>query len=286
MYVYVLYMYIYVYIYMYIYMYMYKVFSTSLYMKPAHSHCITPWDSHGSIASKRSVLIGEAKRAIKCSTDSASQKKSLDVIVELFVNNGYPRKFVKAVIRYTLQNINTPRKDDTEQNQNFVYLKLPFINEDFKRRACSVIRRSGIDQIKVHFMTGRPSSQVFAPTRERLNCPDNCETCKSATRPNQCFLKNVVYQITCSICGTVYIGETSRTIGTRIKEHLTMKKQTVFKHLNSHQISADKDMPNFSWKILLMNIKNHGDRKCIEALEIKRYSDNVMNDCIGKTICI
>ena len=48
----------------------------------------------------------------------------------------------------------------------------------------------------------------------------------------------------------------------------------------------DKDMSNFIWKILHMKIKNHGERKCIEALEIKKYSDNVMNGCIGRTICI
>ena len=46
-----------------------------------------------------------------------------------------------------------------------------------------------------------------------------------------CLKKNVVYKIECSICGIVYIGETGRTIGSRIKEHLTMEKQTVYKHL-------------------------------------------------------
>ena len=30
---------------------------------------IIPWDSHGSIMSKRAILTGEIIRAIKCSTD-------------------------------------------------------------------------------------------------------------------------------------------------------------------------------------------------------------------------
>ena len=34
-------------------------FKTTLHVKPIHSRCTTPWDSHGSIASKRSTLIGE-----------------------------------------------------------------------------------------------------------------------------------------------------------------------------------------------------------------------------------
>ncbi|XP_068691472.1 uncharacterized protein [Montipora foliosa] len=32
-------------------------FSTELYMKPIHSQCITPWDSHGPISQKRGILI-------------------------------------------------------------------------------------------------------------------------------------------------------------------------------------------------------------------------------------
>ena len=50
-----------------------KTFSTTLYMKPIHSRCITPWESHGSVACKRAILVGETKRTIRCSTDSVSK---------------------------------------------------------------------------------------------------------------------------------------------------------------------------------------------------------------------
>ena len=55
-----------------------QTFSTILYIKPIPSRCITPWDSHGPFTLKRAILVGEIKRAIKCSTDSVSRKKSLD----------------------------------------------------------------------------------------------------------------------------------------------------------------------------------------------------------------
>ena len=83
-------------------------------------------------------------------------------------------------------------------------------------------------------MNGWPSSKVFAPSREKLNCPDDCETCKLTLKTNCCFTKHVVYQIMCSNCNITYIGKTGRTVGSRIKEHLKMKKQTVFVHLKSH----------------------------------------------------
>ena len=128
-------------------------------------------------------------------------------------------------------------------------------------------------------MNGWPSSKVFAPSREKRNCPDDCETCKLTLKTNCCFTKHVVYQIMCSNCNITYIGETGRTVGSRIKEHLRMKKQTVFVHLKSHSDNPFKECP-ISWKILHSNIKSHSERKIIEALEIQKHSDNIMNGCI------
>ena len=102
-----------------------KTFSTTLYMKPIHSRCtcITPWECHGSVACKRAILVGETKRAIRCSTDSESQKLSLKLIKQLFIDNGYPNRFVKRVIRNTL----FERRQKCENQEEFLYLKLPFI---------------------------------------------------------------------------------------------------------------------------------------------------------------
>jgi hypothetical protein len=96
--------------------------------------------------------------------------------------------------------------------QENIYVKLPYINEELKRRALSVIRRSGINNVKINFMNGRPSSRIFDPPRDRESCREDCETCKSASKPKQCLTKNVIYEITCSSCGTVYVGETGRKL--------------------------------------------------------------------------
>ena len=52
-------------------------FSTELYVKPIHSQSITPWDSHGSVSSKRDIVAGEIKRAMACSTDKKSERRSI-----------------------------------------------------------------------------------------------------------------------------------------------------------------------------------------------------------------
>jgi hypothetical protein len=77
--------------------------------------------------------------------------------------------------------------------------------------------------------------------------------------------------------------ETSRTIGTRIKEHLTMEKQTVFKHLSSHK---KRTANKITWRILHSNIRNDEERRYIEASEIQNQPEDILNGCVGRTICI
>ena len=82
-----------------------------------------------------SNLVGETKRAIRCSTDSESQKLSLKLIKQLFIDNGYPIRFVKGVVRSTL----FERRQQCESQEEFLYFKLPFINQEYTRRALSVL---------------------------------------------------------------------------------------------------------------------------------------------------
>ena len=51
-----------------------------------------------------------------------------------------------------------------------------FINEELKRRALSIVRRTGLENIRLHFDNGPSLSKIFAPRKEKLSCPDNCDT--------------------------------------------------------------------------------------------------------------
>ena len=81
------------------------------------------------------------------------------------------------------------------------------------------------------------------------------------------------------------MGETGRTMRSRIKEHLRMDKQTVHVHLRTHNIDPQSES-TISWKILHSNINYRYEREVIEALEIRNYSDRIMNGCAGRNINI
>ena len=155
---------------------------------------------------------------------------------------------------------------------------MPFFNEDLKKQ--TVLKRTGLDNIRVHYINGSSTSGKFTSPKERQCCTDPCNTCGSSTRTNRCLTKNCVYKIKCSHCDTVYIGETSRTIGSRIKEHIRMVKQTAYWHLINHNKPSMQDI---SWEILHWNIHDIRTRKIIEALEMCKH-ENVMNGCIGRTL--
>ena len=45
---------------------------------------------------------------------------------------------------------------------------------------------------------------------------------------------NVVYKFNCAECNSAYVGETSRHLSTRVREHLYIDKNSnIFKHLKS-----------------------------------------------------
>jgi hypothetical protein len=52
---------------------------------------------------------------------------------------------------------------------------------------------------------------------------------------------------------SLYVGETGRTIGSGIKEHLKIDEQTVYKHIKSHK-SGRPDQSDITWKTLHKNV--------------------------------
>ena len=115
-------------------------------------------------------------------------------------------------------------------------------------------------------------------------CPKACETCILAKKVNKCLSKNCVYIIGCTQSHLVYMGETSRTVGLRIKEHSTDGKQTTYQHLVKH--TNTPMLKDISWHILHNNIPQHQTRKIIEALEIrKKNTESIKKSCIVIVIC-
>ena len=83
--------------------------------------------------------------------------------------------------------------------------------------------------------------------------------------------KSGVYQLTCNDCPAMYIGETGRQIGVRVKEHLKKNDTSAFgRHLNISGHTFDT-----ASGIKILHQLNKGQKMMLlEAYEIKRAQDD------------
>ena len=124
--------------------------------------------------------------------------------------------------------------------------------------------------------TNKPLAWQFRNKRTLLKCTDNCLSCKTTDLTDACFTKCTVYLITCHICNKVYVGQSHRTINSRITEHINCPKSFVHLHLSTHPNSTH----NITWKILAV-ATNYQRRITLEALYIREYRDRLINGCSG-----
>ena len=263
-------------------------FETRLFSKSVHSGTILPWSSHVPVSVKRAVLLGELHRADARATNSDFVSFSKNAVVKRFLSNGYPRSFIRATLRQhdTAKKIKLERSDDPCNKRTF--LRVPFVSEEHKRRCLALLRRSGLaDHIHLWFDCGKTLRRIFHPIKEHLKCAPGCNTCPlNVSKVQQCFQKNVIYEISCTICSKMYIGESCRTIYLRIKEHLNVNNSSsaVVQHFTSEH---PKSTISFTWRVLHGGLNIYTKRLISEAHYISQVpAELLMNGCNGRNNCL
>jgi hypothetical protein len=143
-----------------------------------------------------------------------------------------------------------------------------------------------------------PSFNLNLSNFKYYTCTDsNCKVCKYASKANTIKVKNnvilpilcssscnsngIIYIIYCNLCHTYYIGQSSRSVKTRINEHLlninnhicfSDKSTTVSNHFNL----INHDISNFSFYIYTSNLHDDKERTKLEAKLIYIFK-NVYN---------
>ena len=66
-------------------------------------------------------------------------KESLKKVKEVFIGNGYPKKFVDSVMKGARKRRKRRQHKQIDGDPDkFIYIKLPYVNEEYKRCATSV----------------------------------------------------------------------------------------------------------------------------------------------------
>lgn len=241
-------------------------FITNWFHKSTWSGRYINYWSHHPIQHKIGLIKGLIDHAILLANPEY-RSENLNLIRNVLRRNGYPLDLISKVIRERISDIYNPysvtkHKEERIQKTGPINRKniviLPYvenISDDIKR----IFRKVGLHTIfKVPFYL----KKCFPLIKDKL------PLFKSF---------NIVYSIPCIGCSQVYIGQTSRCLETRIKEHKRNIFQNPTQHsaLTKHSIEFDHRF-DFEKAKIVDSEDNYINRILLETIHmIKEKSVNM-----------
>ena len=142
------------------------------------------------------------------------------------------------------------------------YLDLPYLGEAAERRIIKAFHREDINA-RVY----RRSTTLLDVVRPRKQEIRQCTWTPCPTREAaSCFVRNCVYQITCSPCGQRYIVSTTRPLHERVREHVETGRGSA---IHEHLVACGGGAAKIQVRILAREKDEVGTR-LREAITIKR----------------
>ena len=147
------------------------------------------------MSTKRAVLNGELKRALRVSSDQQAIDRSVQRIKNLFEQNGYPASVLdKAIKNNFCKRVKNKIHSNVSQSGQETYMRLPYIDEDVVRRVNGILKRSGTS-LKVAWTSGPTLGQkLITSAFSKPPCPagqKRCHTWENGLK-GKCTKKNVV----------------------------------------------------------------------------------------------
>ena len=166
--------------------------STSVYPKPSHTDRYVDFSSHHPLMHKASVVRSHFNRAKSLSACAVRLNKENCHILNVLKANHYPKRFIDNA--YLTDSHEHSSEETPSKTVVIPYIK--GLSEGIKRIFSNV-------KVKVVFRPLTSLRQHFVRPKDPV--PSMCKA-------------NIVYSIPYTGCSAVYIGQTSRSLETRIKE--------------------------------------------------------------------
>ena len=256
---------------------------TELYIKPTNSGIILHYESAHPTSTKHNIARNQFRRAIRNSSNTLKESRSIAKIRSLLVKNGYPEKLLKRLLREARRNYTPARaKSGKKQQKNCDgFLSLPYIDEELLCKIKSKVTKSGLN-VKIAWKNPQKlKDKLVSSALCKPRCPggQRCHTCRSGFT-GDCTQGNVVYELSCNICKgngqeLKYIGETKRPVRLRFNEHRrdalheTQDTPMGDHFRETHSASSSSDSIPLKIRILYKS-KDHPDRKIAESLLIQK----------------
>ena len=249
------------------------------YRKASAKNIILHAKSAHPTAVKRAVVRNMFKTATQVCTGEAERQESVRLARSIANSNGYSTPQHPRKRPCTYSNISKANK---------LPLCLPFVSDEAtaELRRCLVRAQLQNDVILVNIPNDNIKKQLVRNRLYDRQCiTTNCVVCPYG-KNGDCSQTGVIYEIKCLTCNAVYIGETGRVLGVRIKEHLASKKRgSLVSALGKHRHDEHDGLDfNVMCKILAYEPEISA-RKLLEAfwISVRNPKMNNRNECLAIT---
>lgn len=229
------------------------------YIKPTSSGRYINYNSHHTEKMKINLVLAMKNRIIKISHPSL-RDININKLNQILLDNAYPAHLLKKWL-YNTRNDIQGNDNETENSQNVeeptIYSSIPYI-KDLSPRLINVFKNE--KNIKIAQKNVKNIGQLYTKLKDK----DDLNK-----------VSNVVYSIPCYNCNNKYIGQTSRTLNSRITLHKSdckTRKRTCA--LSEHAMDTGHNLDFNNYKILHKE-KNLTKRLFLEMVEINREENSI-----------
>ena len=225
----------------------------SVHRKKTFSGLLTNFFSFTSYSYKIGLIRTLVDRAYKINTTLAKFNEDVRSLLQIFKKNQYPESLINRVVKSYPNNAQNSNTSTSTNDTSTIYFKLPFLNiSNFTQRKVRMLAKKYCKNLNIKLAFSSFTIKNLITVKDCV--PRSLRSC-------------VVYKFICVGCNSVYIGETSRHLSTRVREHLfTDKNSHIFKHLKSS--STCKDACGEGCFRVLDSASSHHNLRIKEALHI------------------
>ena len=207
------------------------------YQKPTDTGIILNFRSCAPLQHKKNVIQGTVHRVFNATSNWLAFDQALEKNKSCWTKNQYPEEWSSKIVNQTLEKIISGGKDQLRTTPKEHQKSKTKSNE---KPTIFLQYRGNLTQNFASKLKKLCELQVVFTTRKLRSCLPNLKS--SFDRD---LKSHVVYEIKCNGCGSIYVGQTSRHVTTRITEHQKKDSQ-----VGQHLVECRGATNDIEWRIL------------------------------------
>ena len=232
----------------------------SIFHKPSYTDITIHNKSSHPYTHKISAFNSFIHRLLNIPLSKENFNKELNIIKQMAVNNGYQANMIDTIIhKKQHKKAISLVYPSSKFKDNSGYKTLTYTGKITQKTAKHLIKRN----VKIAYRTNNTLGKLIKNNKTKTKKENKCG----------------VYKLSCGSCPKIYIGQTGRSFGKRIKEHETSYNK---KHSNSHyatHLNNEQHIFNNNFEILHLENKSL-KLNFLESMEINKHkkSNILLND--------